>query len=105
MNTDFHAPKSRRASAVGVPGAATDSGGHREIVVHGKTGLLVPSGDPVRLAQAVVELLSDPGRRRSMGQAARERACREYSLPALGCRYHQLIQELLSERHVQSSRG
>ncbi len=93
------------ASAVGVPVVVTDAGGHREIVVHGKTGLLVPSGDPVRLAQAVVELLSDPARRRSMGQAGRERARREYSLPALGCRYHELIQELLSQRHVQLSRG
>ena len=39
-------------------------------VVHGKTGILVPHGDPDALAQEVVALLIDADRRSKMSQAA-----------------------------------
>jgi len=37
----------------------------------GRTGALVPPGDPAAFAQAVVALLKDPSRRRLMEQASR----------------------------------
>jgi glycosyltransferase involved in cell wall biosynthesis len=86
------------ASAVGRPVVATDAGGHREVIVHGETGVLIPPADSRAIGDAVVGLLNDPGKSRAIGQAARERACREYSLEALGARYHRLIQRLLAER-------
>ena len=41
------------AMAAGLPVVATDVGGVRELVVDGETGLLVPAGDPARLAEAL----------------------------------------------------
>jgi glycosyltransferase involved in cell wall biosynthesis len=35
------------------------------------TGLLIPPGYPAAISEAVLTLLSDPGRRLRMGQAAR----------------------------------
>jgi glycosyltransferase involved in cell wall biosynthesis len=68
------------AMASGLPVVATDRGGPREICVDGETGLLVPPGDPDRLADAMRALLDDPARARAMGQAGRHRAEANYDL-------------------------
>jgi glycosyltransferase involved in cell wall biosynthesis len=62
------------AMAMEVPVVATKCGGIPEIVVDGKTGLLVEGGDSTALAQAILRLLSDEDLRKSMGKAARKRA-------------------------------
>ncbi|MCP4326983.1 MAG: glycosyltransferase family 4 protein [Alphaproteobacteria bacterium] len=49
------------AMACGVPVVATHGGGVSEIVDEGRTGLLVPRGDPDALAEAVCRLLHDHG--------------------------------------------
>jgi glycosyltransferase involved in cell wall biosynthesis len=59
---------------------ATDVPGHRDVVVHGETGLLVPAGDPAALAAAIAGLLADPERRRRLGEAGRQRALKEFSI-------------------------
>lgn len=43
------------------------------IVVHGETGLLVPTNDPGALAAALAELCRDPARRRALGRKGRQR--------------------------------
>jgi glycosyltransferase involved in cell wall biosynthesis len=40
----------------------------------GDAGVLVPPGDPARLASAIAELARDPDRRLELGRRARERA-------------------------------
>ena len=62
---------------------ATDVPGHRDVVAHGETGLLVPPEDPVALADAISSLLADPERRRRMGEAGRHRALKEFSIQAM----------------------
>jgi len=42
-----------------------------EVVEHGRNGLLVPPGQPLPLAEAVLALLADPERRRALGEAGR----------------------------------
>jgi glycosyltransferase involved in cell wall biosynthesis len=58
------------ALAAGIPVVAANHGGLPEIVEHGRTGLLVPPGDPHALAKALRELADDPERRARMGAAA-----------------------------------
>ena len=59
------------AMATRKPVIASRVGGMPEVVVEGRTGLLVPPDEPQALAQAVVTLLDDPERRRLMGEEGR----------------------------------
>jgi len=52
--------------------AADCSSGVRELVQHGRTGLLVDRGDPAGLAEALQRLLSSGELRRDLGVAARD---------------------------------
>lgn len=49
------------AMAVGVPVVATDVGGIAEVVEDGASGLLVPSGDHIALANALLRVVDEPG--------------------------------------------
>lgn len=49
----------------------------------GDTGVLIPPEDPVALATAIVNLLDDPLRRESLGQAARRRALEHFDASAM----------------------
>ena len=62
------------AMASGLPVVATNIRGCREEVVDGETGLLVPVKAPAALADALVQLLTDPARARAMGRAGQRRA-------------------------------
>ncbi|MCE9532830.1 MAG: glycosyltransferase, partial [Planctomycetes bacterium] len=54
------------ASAAGVPVVATAVGGTPEVLRHGETGFLVPSGNPAELAKRIAELGGDADLRQSM---------------------------------------
>jgi glycosyltransferase involved in cell wall biosynthesis len=58
------------AMAEGLACIACDAGGPKEIIDHGRTGLLVPPSDPSALADAIEQLWTDPDLRRRMGAAA-----------------------------------
>jgi len=61
------------AMAIGQATVATRAGGIPEVVVDGRTGVLVPVRDADALAAAIVMLLQDPTRRATLGAAAQER--------------------------------
>ena len=56
------------AQAAGLPVVAGRSGGVASIVTDNETGLLTPEGDATAFASAVRALLTDPTRRRAMGE-------------------------------------
>jgi glycosyltransferase involved in cell wall biosynthesis len=62
------------ALALGLPVVATRVGGVAEIVTDGEEAVLVPPSEPARLAEALVALARDPGRRASMAKAAAARS-------------------------------
>jgi sugar transferase (PEP-CTERM/EpsH1 system associated) len=68
------------AMARGLPVVATRVGGTPEIVVEGETGLLVPSGAPTALAQALLLLRRDDRAVRRMGEAGRRRVERKFNV-------------------------
>lgn len=85
------------AMACGVPCVTTDVGDCRELV--GETGRVVPSGSPLALSDAWQELLElDPEQRRAMGEAARRRILREFSLDQIVSRYERLYAEVVRHR-------
>ena len=87
------------AMACAVPCVASDVGDCRHIV--DGTGLIVPCDDPFGLSQAWRVLLElDSERRRELGEAARRRILREFSLGQVVSRYERLYAEV-----VQSRRG
>jgi D-inositol-3-phosphate glycosyltransferase len=61
-------------AASGVPVVAAASGGLREAVVDGDTGVVVESRDPAVWAKAITGILSSPELARGLSLAARERA-------------------------------
>jgi phosphatidylinositol alpha-1,6-mannosyltransferase len=67
------------AAACGVPVVAGDSGGAREALVDGATGLLVDGTSVEAVAGAVASLLEEPARARAMGAAGRARVERHFT--------------------------
>jgi glycosyltransferase involved in cell wall biosynthesis len=71
------------AMSAGLPVVATDVPGHRDVVVHDRTGLLVPPEDGAALAEAIVKLVADPERRRLMGEAGRQRVLDHFGVRSM----------------------
>jgi len=115
------------AMACGLPVVASDFDGYRDLVVHGRTGLLVPTLAPAdtplldalsplcfdnhvhlmraqqcvvdvpQLARAMADLADDPALRRRMGQAGRGRVEAAFSWEHVVTRYLALWEELRRE--------
>jgi glycosyltransferase involved in cell wall biosynthesis len=66
------------AMAAGVPVVACDTPCSRELIVHGETGFLVPTGNRVGFARHVYQLLGALDLANRIGQAAQERAQRDF---------------------------
>jgi len=84
--------------AAGVPVIAARSGGNPELVVHRKTGLLVPPAQPEKLARSMLQIIEDAKRRSLMGQAARARALKCFSLADCARSYQTVYSEVLAEK-------
>jgi len=69
------------AAACGRPVVVGDSGGSREALVHGETGLLVDGSDVEGVADALATLLEDPAYAARLGKAGRSRVEREHTWP------------------------
>jgi glycosyltransferase involved in cell wall biosynthesis len=82
------------AMACGCACIGTDVVGVREVLEHGKTGLLVPEGDAQALAQAIAWLVSHPEQAEAMGKAARELAKTHYTAHLMQTRYLNLLRAL-----------
>jgi glycosyltransferase involved in cell wall biosynthesis len=90
------------AAACGRPLVATDIAGCREVVRHGKTGILVPPRDIDRLAEAIAALAADPARRIALGRAGRALVEREFTEEIVAretvALYRSALQEAGAER-------
>jgi glycosyltransferase involved in cell wall biosynthesis len=82
------------AMAAGLPVVASAVGGIPEIVSDGRTGFLVPSGDPNALADRLRRLIDDSWTRLELGRQARADALARFSAEALIPEYLDLYREL-----------
>jgi glycosyltransferase involved in cell wall biosynthesis len=85
------------AMACGLPVVATRVGGTPEVVEDGRTGLLVPPGDPRTLAAAIVRLLRQPDYAGALGKAGREAVKSRYDVSSMVRKTALLYQEILSQ--------
>jgi len=82
------------ALASGVPVVASAVNGIPESVLPGKTGTLIPPGDPVRLADAIVELLRDDALRARMGVEGRRLITDRFSWARAGAETAELYRQV-----------
>jgi glycosyltransferase involved in cell wall biosynthesis len=87
--------------AMGVPVVTTAVSAIPELVEPGKTGLLVPPGQPQALAEAMITMLADSGLRQRVISAARKRVLQDFDNRALIDRLAQIHRAAL-ETHFPS---
>jgi glycosyltransferase involved in cell wall biosynthesis len=83
------------AMASGLPVVATAVGGVPEAVEDGVTGALVPSGEPIALADAVLHVCSDTDKARAMGLSGRLRAETLFDVRRMVSQYEVAYAEIL----------
>jgi glycosyltransferase involved in cell wall biosynthesis len=85
------------AMSCGIPVVACSVGGVPEIVDHGKSGLLVPSGDVPAMADALERLINDEPERRRLGVNGRKRVEENFSIDLHMGRLIKVYERLMSE--------
>jgi len=93
------------ALALGCPVVATDAGGTREVVLDGKTGLLVPCRDPEALAGGILRLLQRPQEAARMARVGRERVRPLFDARLMVKRIEQLYEECLAHKGIAPMAG
>lgn len=88
------------AMATGLPVVATDTGGNRELVAEGITGMLIPTADSGALAGALAKYLDNERLREAHGSAARARAVEHFSIASMIANYGQLYATRLAAKGI-----
>lgn len=86
------------AMAAGLAVVASDIPGNRTLVEHQTHGLLVPTHDPSRLADALRRVLEHPDLAQQLGCAARRRVEAEFSLEQTTRQHLELFAELIGKK-------
>jgi glycosyltransferase involved in cell wall biosynthesis len=86
------------AMASGKPVVATETGGARELIENGRSGILVKVKDPVAIASAVCNLLRDDSLAARLGNEALRRARDGFSIERMVAATAALYSEILDQR-------
>jgi glycosyltransferase involved in cell wall biosynthesis len=86
------------AMAAGVPVLASNAGPLAEVVSDGVSGLVLPPGEPVAWAEAMVDLATNPARRHQLGEQARTHAQQRFSVEEMADRTVGVYQEVLGRK-------
>jgi N-acetyl-alpha-D-glucosaminyl L-malate synthase BshA len=82
------------AMACGAPVVASRTGGLPEVVEHGVSGYLFPPGSVGEMAEAGIEILSDPERRKAIAEAGRRVAVERFSAASVVPMYERLYERV-----------
>jgi len=85
------------AMACGIPVVATSVGGNPELVIDGKTGMLVPPADPASMAQAIGRYVNDETLLKAHGEAGRRRVLAQFSKEKMVAGYLAVYDSVLQQ--------
>lgn len=88
------------AAAAGLPVVSTRCGDSGDLIEDGVSGYLVSRDDDVRMSARLDRLLTYPQQRSQMGQAAREKMRREFSVNSMVAGMTRLYEEVLAEKRL-----
>jgi len=91
------------AMAAGLPCVATDNAGNAQVLTHGEDGLMVPVGDEMALARALIKLGIDEALRARLGRQARRTVERRFHITRVAEQYLDLYHQILEERNARHS--
>lgn len=91
------------AGALGIPAAAMDTGGTRDIVSHETTGLLSTTVE--ELARDVARLAADPALRERLGRAAEAHVRATFDAAAVVARIEALYRSAIGARRAEQGRA
>lgn len=86
------------AGAAGRAIVATAAGGSPEIVIDGRTGVLVPVGDPAALGVALRRVATDAGLRERLGGGAREHIISAFGMDRFVAEFATLYETLVAAK-------
>ncbi|MEW6183405.1 MAG: glycosyltransferase [Bacillota bacterium] len=92
------------AMAASLPVVATAVGGVPEVVVDGKTGVMVRSADPAGLAWGITQILEEPDLARRMGAAGEKRVSELFTVEKMAGRVMNLYREALTNKGMWCDR-
>ncbi|MGE5264699.1 MAG: glycosyltransferase family 4 protein [Acidobacteriota bacterium] len=87
------------AMAAGVAIVASDITGFRAVLENGSEGLLVPPGNELAIARAIIDLLKSPERRAQMGEHGKRKAA-TYDWSIIAQRVLAYYEELMAARRL-----
>jgi hypothetical protein len=85
------------AMAQGCAVVASDIACHRELLIHGYTGMLFAAGSRQSLAEVLVQLLDEPWRLRPLGEAAVEAIAGAHTWTVAAAGYRRLYESVLAD--------
>ena len=85
----------QEAGSLGIPCIGTECGGISELIVHGKTGLVVPQRDARLLESEMLTLAQSPEMRRNMGKLAFQRVRENFNLDKFYRQMHDCYHSLV----------
>jgi glycosyltransferase involved in cell wall biosynthesis len=92
------------AQAAGVPVVGTDIEGIRVLIKHEETGLLVPPGNPIELAEGINRILNAPELAAKLAAAGRKLIEEKFSAAKMAAQYEDLYLSLTGEQRGRGVR-
>ena len=86
------------AMSFGLPCIITSSDATHDVIVHEKNGLIVKSGEPQLLADAIARLVQDAELKSRLAQGARQTVERSFTLDSMVMGYADLYKKTMSEK-------
>ena len=90
------------AWAAGVPVIGANEGAIPSVIDAGEDGLLFDYPDPASLAHAILTLLDDPARRRTMAAAGQQKVRDRYTWDAITAQVRAVYVDLLAQQKLES---